>query len=109
MSTEDSQLQIPCRQVAEKLGRGESFRFVDLRGSDFGVVPIDGAEMATEDLMESLLTLPEDAEIVFYCHHGIASLEVAEFFRERGFRRARSMIGGVAAWAREVDPGLPSV
>lgn len=104
----DSTIHVGCREIAERLARGERIRFVDLRGPEFGFARIPGTEAATEELMESLLRLPKDTEIVFHCHHGISSLEVAGFFREHGFQNAKSLSGGIAAWSREVDPGIPT-
>jgi rhodanese-related sulfurtransferase len=48
-----------------------------------------------------------DAEIIAYCHHGVRSLHAVQCLRARGFARARSLAGGIDAWARAVDPALP--
>lgn len=41
------------------------------------------------------------------CHHGIRSLRAAAFLIAQGFADARSVRGGMAAWADEIDPSLP--
>ncbi|MFM8291222.1 MAG: rhodanese-like domain-containing protein [Planctomycetia bacterium] len=48
-----------------------------------------------------------DSPVVVHCHHGVRSLRVVHWLRERGFSRARSMRGGIDAWAAEVDPSVP--
>lgn len=48
-----------------------------------------------------------DRPVVVHCHHGVRSLRVVHWLRERGFSRARSMRGGIDAWAAEVDPSVP--
>lgn len=45
--------------------------------------------------------------VVVHCHHGVRSLRVAHWLRERGFSRARSMRGGIEAWSLEIDPSVP--
>lgn len=45
--------------------------------------------------------------IVVHCHHGVRSLRVTQWLRERGFHRATSMHGGIDAWSAEVDPSVP--
>lgn len=45
--------------------------------------------------------------IIVYCHHGIRSLQVADWLRHQGFHQARSMAGGIDAWAVEIEPSLP--
>jgi rhodanese-related sulfurtransferase len=31
----------------------------------------------------------------------------AAFLRREGFARARNLVGGIEAWAREIDPSMP--
>ena len=47
------------------------------------------------------------ATIVVHCHHGVRSLRVTQWLRERGFASATSMRGGIDAWSAEVDPSVP--
>jgi rhodanese-related sulfurtransferase len=47
-------------------------------------------------------------ELVVICHHGIRSRQVALFLEHQGFRKVINMQGGMAAWARDVDPGMPT-
>jgi adenylyltransferase/sulfurtransferase len=56
-----------------------------------------------ETLPYRLGELEGHKEIVAVCHHGIRSLRAATLLREAGFERARSLKGGMAAWADEVD------
>ena len=51
--------------------------------------------------------LDPDAPIVVMCHHGARSLNVALWLREQGFTHAQSLAGGIDAWSRTVDPGIP--
>lgn len=51
--------------------------------------------------------LDQEKEIVVFCHHGIRSAMVVEYLREQGFARAVNLAGGIDAWSREVDPGVP--
>lgn len=45
--------------------------------------------------------------IVVHCHHGVRSLRVTQWLRERGFASATSMRGGIDAWSAEVDTSVP--
>jgi rhodanese-related sulfurtransferase len=48
-----------------------------------------------------------DMPIVVHCHHGVRSLRVTKFLRDKGFAQAQSMKGGIEAWSVEVDPTVP--
>ena len=45
--------------------------------------------------------------IIVHCHHGVRSLRVTHWLREKGFPLAQSMTGGIEAWSLEVDPSVP--
>lgn len=51
--------------------------------------------------------LDPDRPCYVLCHHGIRSLRAAAFLAAQGFRDARSVRGGIAAWADEIDPSVP--
>lgn len=44
---------------------------------------------------------------VVICHHGMRSLQVVAFLQQQGFTNVHNLVGGVAAWARDVDPAMP--
>ena len=45
--------------------------------------------------------------IIVHCHHGVRSLRVTHWLREKGFPLVSSMRGGIDAWSGEVDPSVP--
>lgn len=46
--------------------------------------------------------------IVVYCHHGMRSLQVAQFLENGGYIHVLNLLGGIDAWAREIDPQMKS-
>jgi len=44
--------------------------------------------------------------IVTMCHHGVRSLDAAAYLRGHGFVNAKSMRGGIDAWAEQIDSSL---
>ena len=46
-------------------------------------------------------------EIVFHCHHGPRSQAAVNLLRELGFRKIKSLTGGIDAWAEKIDPSMP--
>ena len=45
-------------------------------------------------------------EIVAMCHHGGRSMQVAMYLEHHGFK-AHNLAGGIDAWSREIDAGVP--
>ncbi len=47
-------------------------------------------------------------ETIVICHHGVRSFAVARFLEQQGFTNVINLDGGVAGWARDVDPTMPT-
>ena len=54
-----------------------------------------------------LAELPEDRPIACLCHHGARSMNVAMFLMQQGYTDVANIAGGIDAWSREKDPGVP--
>jgi len=52
--------------------------------------------------------IKRDADVVVICHHGARSFQVGMFLEQNGFANVINLQGGVAAWARDVDPAMPT-
>jgi rhodanese-related sulfurtransferase len=59
------------------------------------------------ELPARLQELNKGAETVVICHHGVRSFHAARYLESTGFSDVINLSGGVAAWADEVDPGMP--
>ena len=115
--TEDgeSNPEVPAPAVAELLrgrpGGPPPPLLLDCREPDeHALARIEGAMLIPmKEIPERLAELEpwRDGSIIVHCHHGMRSLRVVGFLRERGFPRARSMRGGIDAWSVEVDPTVP--
>jgi rhodanese-related sulfurtransferase len=54
-----------------------------------------------------LAELDPDQPVACLCHHGARSQRVAMFLEQQGFSRLANVAGGIDAWSRELDPGVP--
>lgn len=59
-------------------------------------------------VLAGLAELDPKRETVVICHHGMRSAQVANFLATNGFENVSNLSGGVAAWARDVDPSMPT-
>lgn len=102
-------LQILPGEVKTRLDEGEKLLLVDVREpAEFQICRIEGAKLIPlASLSGHLPSLPNDEEVICYCHHGIRSLEAAVWLRQQGIERARSLAGGVERWSLEIDPSVP--
>ncbi|HEV2703159.1 MAG TPA: rhodanese-like domain-containing protein [Steroidobacteraceae bacterium] len=55
---------------------------------------------------QRLAELPRDRPIVVMCHGGVRSMKVAHFLAQNGFNQVANLVGGIHAWACDVDPSI---
>ena len=101
----DRKLQIAPKEVVELRTKNPKVRLIDVRSpEEHNFARIEGGELLTQDLVGQLMALPKDSPLVFFCHHGMRSLDAAAYFVGHGFSDVRSMAGGIHAWSEQVDP-----
>lgn len=103
-------LEIEPRDVKRRLDAGEKVVLLDVREPfEHQQARIDGADLVPmRSVPQSLDSLRGVTEpLVVFCHHGIRSLQVAEWLRRQGLDNCVSMAGGIDRWSLEIDPAVP--
>lgn len=98
-------------ELKDKLDQGTNdFVLIDVREPwELNVCSVPGAtSIPMRAIPARYPELPKDAEIVLMCHHGVRSQQVAYFLERQGFTRLNNLAGGIAAWARDIDPKMPT-
>ncbi len=108
--------QISARQLADRLaahaddpaGSARAPLLLDVREPwEYELCHLPGAHlMPMHTVPLRLAELDADAEVVVICHHGARSMQVAMFLERNGFASVHNLAGGIAAWARDVDPAM---
>lgn len=49
----------------------------------------------------------KDKMIVFICHHGVRSYQIASYLISQGFGQAANLVGGIDEWSKEIDDTVP--
>ena len=102
-------LQILPGEVKRRLDEGERLFLVDVREpAEFQICRIEGAKLIPLGaLAGQVQSLPDNEEVICYCHHGIRSLDAVVWLRQQGIERAKSLAGGIERWSLEIDPSVP--
>ncbi|MFD4638472.1 adenylyltransferase/sulfurtransferase MoeZ [Lentzea sp. NPDC058436] len=99
-------------ELKHKQESGEDFLLVDVREPhEYEIVKIPGSVLIPKDKIlsgEAFSELPQDKPLVLHCKSGARSAEALAALHKAGFKDAVHVGGGVLAWAREVDPSLPT-
>jgi len=98
-------------ELKEKLDKGTNdFVLIDVREPwELNVCSIPGAtSIPMRAIPARYPELSKEAELVLMCHHGVRSQQVAYFLERQGFTKLNNLAGGIAAWARDIDPKMPT-
>ncbi len=103
----DRAMQIEPLDLQVKIASGEKLNLLDVRTrEEFDAVKLPGAQLFTEELMQTNDWSREDL-LVVYDHQGTRSLDAAAYFQGHGFTNVKSLRGGIDAYSAEVDSSLP--
>jgi adenylyltransferase/sulfurtransferase len=100
--------EIGAPELKARLASGE-VTLLDVREPhEQRIARIEGATLIPlGQIADRARELDPSHEIVLHCHHGVRSLRALELLRQAGFRKLKSLRGGIEAWSREVDPSVP--
>lgn len=103
--------QLTVRELKERLGEGpRPLVLLDVREPwECGVCRLAGSiAIPLGEIPLRAEELSRDAEIVVVCHHGNRSQHAASYLQRAGFTHLSNLVGGIEAWAREIDPQMPT-
>jgi adenylyltransferase/sulfurtransferase len=102
----DPQPEVSVEELRRGL-TGRGVQVIDVREPwEWEIARIEGSRhLPLGELPGRLAELDPHAEIVTVCHKGKRSLQAQQLLQGAGFQ-ARSLAGGIDAWAEEVEPGM---
>ncbi len=108
-STRQDEWEISAPELKELLARKPNVKVIDVREShEYEICHIEGAKLIpTSEFAYRMGELDSADDMVLYCHKGIRSRNALELLKTAGFKKIKSLVGGIDAWANDVDPGMP--
>lgn len=105
-------LEITPKEVKRRQDSGEKLYLIDVREPhEYAIARLEGAQLipmrTVPGALQTLEAHADDGTLIVYCHHGVRSLNVANWLREQGIEACQSMAGGIDAWSLSVDPSVP--
>lgn len=105
---EEQRIQIDAMELAALLKAEAPPKLIDVREAhEQELAHIEGSIPATQKLFQEMVaSWAKDTPIVTYCHIGFRSLEAASYLIGQGFTDVRSLVGGINAWAKQIEPSM---
>ncbi len=68
---------------------------------------IEGSKnISMSQIAASFDNLDKGSDIVVICHHGMRSQQAGAFLEHQGFENILNLVGGIHAWANDVEPDM---
>lgn len=119
--------EITVQELKARLDAGEDLLILDVRDPhEWDIVALEGTlRISKGDILAAknavvgqrklpeetvLARIPRDREIIVHCRSGARSADSIRFLHEAGYDASRlvNVKGGILAWAKEIDPSLPT-
>lgn len=95
-------------QFQSLLAEGQAV-LLDVRTpEELALAALPGAlNIPLHDLAARLGELDPARPVAVLCHHGVRSEMAGRVLERNGFADVAHLVGGIDAWSRVIDPGLP--
>jgi rhodanese-related sulfurtransferase len=103
-------MEITPAEVSDLLKGGTPLRLIDVREpAEHAICHIAGSTLIPMRSVPEYLNELDgtEARVVLFCHHGVRSLQVADWLRRQGIEHCQSMAGGIDLWSTRIDPAVP--
>jgi molybdopterin/thiamine biosynthesis adenylyltransferase/rhodanese-related sulfurtransferase len=100
---------ITASELKARLDAGDDLAILDVREPhELEISAIAGSLRIPKGQVTSRAAeIPRDRDVVVQCRTGVRSRDAILMLQDLGFTNLVNLTGGINAWAREVDPGLP--
>lgn len=106
--TNISMKETTVQELKKKKDSNDHFTLLDVREPhEYQISNIDGKLIPLDDLPGKLDELDKEKEIVVMCRSGARSAKAVQLLEKKGFKNVSNLVGGVNAWAKEIDTSLP--
>jgi sulfur-carrier protein adenylyltransferase/sulfurtransferase len=100
--------EISVTELKQLVDAGIDIRLIDVREPhEYDICDIGGQLIPLGTLEQNVHHLDRNDDIIVHCRSGVRSAKATKFLKEAGFNKVRNVVGGILAWADEVDPEMP--
>ena len=83
-------------------------KVIDVREpNEYDICHLEGAKLIPlSQFTQRIGELDSADELVLHCHKGVRSMKALELLRSAGFKKVKSLRGGIEAWADKIDSSM---
>tara|TARA_X000000368_G_C22770064_1_gene596738 strand:- start:167 stop:484 length:318 start_codon:yes stop_codon:yes gene_type:complete len=100
--------EISVTELKAKIDNKEDFQLVDVREPhEFEICSLGGLEVPMSEVLAKYKEISKDKMVVVHCRSGQRSANVINALEQNyGYNNLYNLVGGILAWADEIDDDM---
>jgi adenylyltransferase/sulfurtransferase len=101
---------INVKELKRMMDEGEDFKLIDVREPhEFEFVNMGAELIPLSSVLDNANKIPKKKKVIIHCRSGARSGNAILILEAQlGFDNLYNLEGGILAWAKEIDPSLPT-
>ncbi len=102
--------EVTVQELKQMKESGADFQLIDVREPhEYDICNLDGELIPMSDIPDNVDRISRDKQVILHCRSGKRSGDMLLWLeKNHGFTNLYNLKGGVLAWAREIDPEMPT-
>jgi adenylyltransferase/sulfurtransferase len=102
--------EVTVQELKRMRDNNESFQLIDVREPhEAEIAQIGGDLIPMGQIMNETGKIVKDKPVIIHCRSGARSASVIQALeKQHGFTNLFNLKGGILAWAKEIDPSMPT-
>ncbi len=102
--------EITVQELKEMMDSGADFQLIDVREPhEYDICNLEGELIPQAEIPRNVEKISRDKKVVVHCRSGARSGNMVQWLEaNHKFENLYNLKGGILAWAREIDPEMPS-
>lgn len=102
--------EVSVQDLKKMMDSGADFQLIDVREPhEFDICNLGGELIPQGDIPSNVEKISKDKQVVIHCRSGARSGNMVQWLeKNHGFGNLYNLKGGILAWAREIDPTMPT-
>jgi len=102
--------EVTVQELKELKDEGADFQLIDVREPhEFDICDLGGELIPQGDIPTSVDKIDRNKKVIIHCRSGARSGNMVQWLeKNHGYTNLYNLKGGILAWAREIDPEMPT-
>jgi len=102
--------EITVQELKELIDTGADFQLIDVREPhEYDICNLEGELIPQGEIPSNVDKIDRNKKVVIHCRSGARSGNMVQWLeKNHGFENLYNLKGGILAWAREIDPEMPT-